>query len=75
MRAKIAGAPQILDLLDFTPTFRAGTPQRVLVHHADVAAAIIEQVIFVIEKTAGDPRLQAGEECGILPFNIVRLGV
>ena len=28
-----------------------------------------------IEKTAGDARLQAGEEWGIPPFNIVRLVV
>ena len=46
--AQIAGASQILDLLNFTPAIRAGTSDRILVHETDISTAIIKQVIFVI---------------------------
>jgi hypothetical protein len=46
--AKIARAPQILHLLDHASTTGTGAPNRLFVHDAHVAPAMIVQVIFVI---------------------------
>jgi hypothetical protein len=45
---EIAGASQVLDLLNGRPTIGTGTADCILVHDANVSATVVVKIIFVV---------------------------